>query len=108
VTRPAKHREAGQWALGGREPLNTNEQTKKDDAPLNVRARIENIYAQQGFDSIDKTDLRGRFRWWGLYTQRKQGYDATWTGDEHIDIIEDRVARNFVKRRHEGTRESVS
>jgi len=90
VTRPAKHREEGQWALGDREPLNTNEQTKKDDAPLNVRARIENIYAQQGFESIDKTDLRGRFRWWGLYTQRKQGYDATWTGDEHIDIIEDR------------------
>ena len=90
MTRPAKHREEGQWALGDREPLNTNEQTKKDDAPLNVRARIENIYAQQGFESIDKTDLRGRFRWWGLYTQRKQGYDATWTGDEHIDIIEDR------------------
>ena len=57
----------GQWALGYREPLNANEQTKKDDLPLNVRERIENIYAPGGFDSIDKTDLRGRFRWWGLY-----------------------------------------
>ena len=57
--------------------------------PLNVRERIENIYAPRGFDSIDKTDLRGRFRWWGLYTQRKQGYDGTWTGDENIDVIED-------------------
>ena len=39
-----------------------------------------------GFDSIDKSDLRGRFRWWGLYTQREQGYDGTWTGDENIEI----------------------
>jgi sulfite reductase (ferredoxin) len=90
MTRPAKQREEGQWAFGHREPLNANEQIKSDDAPLNVRARIENVYAKQGFDSIDKTDLRGRFRWWGLYTQRKQGYDATYTGDENIDIIEDR------------------
>ena len=87
--RPPKRRGEGQWALGYREPLNANEQTKKDDLPLNVRERIENIYAPRGFDSIDKTDLRGRFRWWGLYTQRKQGYDGTWTGDEHIDVIED-------------------
>ena len=93
--RPAKHRGEGQWALGYREPLNANEQNKKDDAPLNVRARIENIYAQRGFDSIDKSDLRGRFRWWGLYTQREQGYDGTWTGDEHIDTIE---ARYFMMR----------
>src|SRR3970282_1706073 len=40
---------------------------------LNVRARIEATYAKQGFRSIDKTDLRSRFRWWGLYTQRRQG-----------------------------------
>jgi len=41
-----------------------------------VRARIENIYALQGFDSIDKQDLRGRMRWWGLYTQRSPGTTA--------------------------------
>ncbi len=87
--RPAKRRAEGQWKLGYREPLNANEQIKKDDNPLNVRARIENIYAKQGFDSIDKQDLRGRMRWWGLYTQRKEGYDGTWTGDENIDILED-------------------
>ncbi|MGZ8745466.1 MAG: nitrite/sulfite reductase [Mycobacterium sp.] len=79
----------GQWALGYREPLNPNEQSKKDDNPLNVRARIENIYAPGGFESIDKGDLRGRFRWWGLYTQRKPGYDGTWTGDENTDMLED-------------------
>jgi len=88
TSRPPKRRDEGQWALGDREPLNANEQTKKDDDPLNVRARIENIYAKGGFDSIDKTDLRGRFRWWGLYTQREQGYDGTWTGDENIDLLE--------------------
>ncbi|AQT79525.1 sulfite reductase [Mycolicibacterium litorale] len=85
----SKTRSEGQWALGEREPLNPNEQTKKDDNPLNVRARIESTYAKNGFDSIDKTDLRGRFRWWGLYTQRKPGYDGTWTGDENTDMLED-------------------
>src|SRR5215510_10547689 len=66
----------GQWAVGHREPLNPNERTKKDDDPLNVRARIESIYAHRGFASIDPQDLRGRFRWFGLYTQRKPGIDG--------------------------------
>ena len=85
---PKRPRGEGQWALGYREPLNANEQNKKDDHPLNVRERIESVYAHAGFDSIDKSDLRGRFRWWGLYTQREQGYDGTWTGDENIDLLE--------------------
>jgi sulfite reductase (ferredoxin) len=80
AARPArpvrKARGEGQWAMGHREPLNPNERTKKDDDPLNVRARIENIYAHGGFASIDPADLRGRFRWWGLYTQRKAGIDG--------------------------------
>src|ERR1700709_1404322 len=74
--RPRRKRGEGQWALGYREPLNVNEQSKKDDNPLNVRARIENIYSVRGFDSIDPGDLRGRFRWWGLYTQRRPGIDG--------------------------------
>ncbi|MCX5042728.1 nitrite/sulfite reductase [Aldersonia sp. NBC_00410] len=88
TAKPTRRRAEGQWALGYREPLNANEQAKKDDNPLNVRARIENIYAKNGFDSIDKGDLRGRMRWWGLYTQREQGYDGTFTGDENIDLLE--------------------
>ncbi|MEZ5153998.1 nitrite/sulfite reductase [Rhodococcus zopfii] len=95
AARPAKRRAEGQWALGYREPLNANEQAKKDDNPLNVRRRIEDIYAHQGFDSIDKSDLRGRFRWWGLYTQREQGYDGTYTGDENLDLLE---AKYFMMR----------
>ena len=95
AVRPTKQRAEGQWALGYREPLNANEQAKKDDNPLNVRARIENIYSKQGFDSIDKSDLRGRFRWWGLYTQREEGYDGTFTGDENLDLLE---AKYFMMR----------
>ncbi len=78
--RPRPKRGEGQWALGYMEPLNANEQSKKDDNPLNVRARIENIYAHRGFSSIDGADLRGRFRWFGLYTQRKPGLDGGKTG----------------------------
>ena len=73
---PRRKKGEGQWALGYREPLNPNEQSKKDDNPLNVRARIENIYAKGGFASIDPGDLRGRFRWYGLYTQRRPGIDG--------------------------------
>lgn len=95
TTRPVRPRNEGQWALGDREPLNANEEMKKAGNPLDVRQRIENIYAQGGFDSIDKDDLRGRFRWWGLYTQREQGYDGTWTGDENIEKLE---AKYFMMR----------
>jgi sulfite reductase (ferredoxin) len=79
ATRPARAprpRGEGQWAVGHREPLNPNERMKRDDDGLNVRARIESIYAHRGFASIDPADLRGRFRWWGLYTQRKPGIDG--------------------------------
>lgn len=79
----------GQWALGYREPLNANEQMKKDDDALNVRARIENIYSKRGFDSIDPGDMRGRFRWWGLYTQRREGIDGGKTGSLTDAELED-------------------
>jgi sulfite reductase (ferredoxin) len=78
----------GQWALGYTEPLNKNEQSKKDDNPLNVRARILNIYSKKGFASIDPADLRGRFRWMGLYTQRAPGFDGGKTAlleEEELD-----------------------
>jgi sulfite reductase (ferredoxin) len=76
TARPRPKRGEGQWALGYREPLNANEQFKKDDNPLNVRTRIEHIYSKRGFASIDPNDLRGRFRWMGLYTQRAPGFDG--------------------------------
>jgi sulfite reductase (ferredoxin) len=95
TARPARARNEGQWALGDREPLNPNEEFKQAGPPLEVRERIENIYAKQGFDSIDKNDLRGRMRWWGLYTQREQGYDGSFTGDENLDLLE---AKYFMMR----------
>jgi sulfite reductase (ferredoxin) len=70
---PSRTPGQGQWALGHREPLNANERFKRDDDGLAVRDRILTSYSVRGFDSIDPTDLRGRFRWWGLYTQRRAG-----------------------------------
>jgi sulfite reductase (ferredoxin) len=73
TTPTPRRRGEGQWAVGHLEPLNPNERFKKDDDGLNVRARIEHVYSRLGFASIDPADLRGRFRWWGLYTQRRPG-----------------------------------
>jgi sulfite reductase (ferredoxin) len=87
ATRP---REEGQWALAGQDPLNAAEQTKQDDDGLNVRARIIDRYAREGFDSIDPADLRQRFKWWGLYTQRRPGIDGGRTGALADADIEDR------------------
>src|SRR5258708_7658834 len=84
-----QQRGQGQWALGHYEPLNAAERFKKDDPGLNVRDRILNRYAQTGFDSIDPTDLRGRFRWWGLYTQRRPGIPGGKTGALEDADIED-------------------
>jgi sulfite reductase (ferredoxin) len=90
-TTPVKRKRGeGQWKLGHREPLNPNERTKKDDDGLNVRARIENIYAKKGFDSIDPADLRGRMRWWGLYTQRRPGIDGGRTAVLEPEELDDR------------------
>jgi sulfite reductase (ferredoxin) len=90
TARPRPKRGEGQWALGYTEPLNANEQQKKDDNPLHVRDRIVNIYAKRGFDSIDPADLRGRFRWYGIYTQRRPGLDGGKTGALEPEELEDR------------------
>ncbi len=90
-TKPVRRpRGEGQWALGYTEPLNKNEQSKKDDNPLNVQARIVNIYSKRGFDSIDPADLRGRFRWMGLYTQRAPGFDGGKTAMLSEEELDDR------------------
>ncbi len=73
---PPAARPEGQWAFDQREPLNGNEKFKQEDDGLNVRHRIETIYSREGFASIPGEDLRGRMRWWGLYTQRKPGIDG--------------------------------
>lgn len=80
----------GQWKVDGTEPLNANEVFKQESAPLGVRERIESIYAREGFDSIPGDDLHGRFRWWGLYTQRKPGIDGGRTATLEPHELEDR------------------
>lgn len=66
----------GQWAKGETEPLNENEAIKVQDDGLNVRRRIEEVYAPNPGGPIDPLDRNVRFRWWGLYTQRAPGIKA--------------------------------
>ena len=84
-----RKRGEGQWALGYTTPLNKPEQIKRDDDGLNVRERIENVYSKKGFKSIWPEDLRNRFRWWGLYTQRKAGIAGGRTGVVEPHELED-------------------
>jgi sulfite reductase (ferredoxin) len=75
--------------MGYFEPLNPAERVKRDDDGLNVRARIESTFSKQGFRSIGPQDLRSRLRWWGLYTQRKQGIPGGATGAVEPEELED-------------------
>ncbi len=88
--RPGAARSNGQWAVDGTAPLNHNEEFKQADGGLNVRQRIEEVYSREGFDSISGDDLHGRFRWWGLYTQRKPGIDGGKTATLEPHELEDR------------------
>jgi sulfite reductase (ferredoxin) len=76
--------------VDGKTPLNANETWKQEDDGLNVRERIETIYARDGFDAIPSQDLHGRFRWWGLYTQRKPGIDGGKTATLEPHELEDK------------------
>src|SRR5438093_7866337 len=90
VTGIKRKRGEGQWALGYHEPLNKNEENKKNDDGLNVRRRIIDIYSKAGFDSIDPADLRGRLRWFGLYTQRAPGIDGGKTAILEPEELDDK------------------
>lgn len=79
----------GQWALGDREPLNPNERIKLDNDGLLVRQRIIDIYSKTGFAGIDPSDLHGRFRWYGLYTQRRPGIAGGRTAVLEPEELED-------------------
>ncbi len=87
---PAR-RGQGQWALGYKEPLNQNERGKRDNDGLLVRQRIIDIYQHTGFGGIDPADLRGRMRWYGLYTQRRQGIPGGQTATLEPEELEDEL-----------------
>jgi sulfite reductase (ferredoxin) len=89
IAPPAKRDEA-QWAFDdARTPRNGTEQLKQDDDGLHVRQRIIDVYSKQGFGSIPADDLRGRMRWWGLYTQRRPGIDGGRTATLEPEELED-------------------
>jgi sulfite reductase (ferredoxin) len=90
VPRTSGRQDEGQWALGHRGPLNKNEEIKRNDDGLNVRQRILDTYSRDGFDSIDPADLRGRFRWYGLYTQRRPDIDSGKTAVLEPEELDDR------------------
>lgn len=69
----------GQWKIDGTEPLNDDERIKQESSGISVAERIREIYSKEGFDSIPADDLAPRFKWVGMYTQRKPGMDGTKT-----------------------------
>ena len=54
-----------------------------------MRRRILDVYSRRGFASIDPADLRNRFRWYGLYTQRAQGIPGGRTAVLEPEELED-------------------
>lgn len=86
---PPPKRSEGQWARGETDPLNPNEAWKAEEGGLAVRDRILSTYAEQGFASISGDDLRGRMRWWGLYTQRRPGIHGGRTGSLEPHELDD-------------------
>lgn len=88
--KPRTKKPNAQWKIDGTSPMNHNEEFKLEDSGLNVRQRIEEQYSREGFDAITDDDLHGRFRWWGLYTQRRPGIDGGRTAKLDTRELEDR------------------
>ena len=65
-------RSEAQWAQGYFEPQNPAERVKRDQDALDVYDRIVSLHAQEGVRAISPQDLRVRYRWYGLYTQRPE------------------------------------
>ena len=79
ATRRGSERPQGQWALGQTDPLNDTERVKREGSGLDVRERVERVFATEGIAAIGADDLRERLKWWGLYTQRASDQPATAT-----------------------------
>ena len=79
--RPARARKPeGQWKIDGTAPLNHVEEVKQAEDVLAVKQRIIDVYSKQGFDSIPADDIAPRFKWLGIYTQRRQDLGTELTG----------------------------
>lgn len=78
----------GQWLIDGSAPLNHDEEIKQESPVLDVKQRVIDTYSKGGFESIDREDLYPRFKWLGLYTQRKQNLGGEFTGEDN-SVLED-------------------
>lgn len=76
----------GQWKIDGDAPLNHEEEVKQEDPGLAVKQRIIDIYSKEGFASIPDDDLAPRFKWVGMYTQRKQNLGTEHTGKDNSEL----------------------
>ena len=79
----------GQWKIDGQDPLNNDEVIKQEDGGLSARQRVIDIYSKQGFSSIPADDLAPRFKWLGLYTQRKQNLGGELTSQLDNSELQD-------------------
>ncbi|MDO4632004.1 MAG: nitrite/sulfite reductase [Corynebacterium sp.] len=78
--RPVRQKKPeGQWKIDGTEPLNDDERIKQEDDGLSAKQRVIDIYSKQGFASIPAEDLAPRFKWLGLYSQRRQDLGGEFT-----------------------------
>ncbi|MGP6175586.1 nitrite/sulfite reductase [Corynebacterium sp. A21] len=81
AARPARAKKPeGQWKIDGTTPLNRDEEVKQEDPALNAKQRVIDTYSKEGFDSIPEEDVLKRFKWLGIYTQRKQNLGTEHTG----------------------------
>jgi len=88
-TKPRTKKPEGQWLIDGSTPLNHDEEIKQESPVLDVKKRVIDVYSKGGFDSIDREDLYPRFKWLGLYTQRKQNLGGEFTGEDN-SVLEDK------------------
>ncbi|OFS21857.1 nitrite/sulfite reductase [Corynebacterium sp. HMSC04H06] len=79
----------GQWKIDGQDPLNNDEVIKQEDGGMSARQRVIDIYSKQGFSSIPADDLAPRFKWLGLYTQRKQNLGGELTSQLDNSELQD-------------------
>lgn len=87
--RARKPKPEGQWKVDGTTPLNHDEEVKQEEEAFAVYQRVRDIYSKQGFDSIPADDLAPRFKWLGIYTQRRQDLGGEHTGQLENSELQD-------------------
>ncbi|WIM67465.1 nitrite/sulfite reductase [Corynebacterium breve] len=84
--KPRAKKPEGQWKIDGNTPLNHDEEVKQVEPVLQVKQRVIDTYSKEGFDSIPADDLAPRFKWLGMYTQRKQNLGGEHTGKDNSEL----------------------